>query len=136
MRLVASGLDLTLPDDGFVWVARNDPESPSVDWLDRMAPALPEVAIEVVRVPATRCVKVFDAITTPRKPDARSSHVPTGWVVGPSLVVDGAAERVVCRDDVGGALLVGLFDVPDSGPAAGDFGPLTPPLEALAAAAR
>jgi hypothetical protein len=135
VQLVKSGLTLSLPEDGCVWLLREPQEDDSVDWLELMAPALNEVTIEVVRVPAKSCQEVFDGITTEKRYDAPPANVPEGWSAGPTLVVDGQLERVVCRCAGGHAVLVGLFNLPDQGRGAGDFAALAPMLAAIAKAA-
>jgi len=135
VKLTHSGLSLTLPDDGFVWLVRAPNPEESVDWLDLMAPALNEVSLEVVRVPGTTCQQVFDGITTKKRYDAPPQNVPEGWTIGPTLVVEGNLERVVGRQVGPDAILVGLFHVPDQGRGAGDFAALNPLLAAIAAAA-
>ncbi len=135
VKLAKTGLTLTLPDDGYVWLVRTPREDDAVDWFDIMAPAMNEVSIEVMRIPGMTCQEVFDGITTEKRYDAPPSNVPAGWTAGPTLVVDGALERVVGRSTGGGAIVVGLFNVPDQGRGAGDFARLAPMLEAIAKAA-
>lgn len=130
-----SGLVFTLPDDGYVWLARAGDKDEAVDWLDRMAPALHEVTLEVIRVPDTTCQAVFDAITAEKRYDAPPSHIPEGWTIGPTLVVNGTLERVIGRRFGNDAILVGLFNLPDQGRGAGDFTELGPLLAAIASAA-
>lgn len=135
VKLARTGLTLTLPDDGFVWLVRPPDEGDTVDWLELMAPALNEVMIEVARVAHASCQEVFDGISTEKRYDAPPINVPEGWTAGPTLVVDGGLERVVGRSIGGSAILVGLFNVPDRGRGAGDFAKLAPMLEAIAQAA-
>jgi hypothetical protein len=135
VTLAKTGLMLALPEDGCIWLVRKPGEDDAVDWLDLMAPGLNEVTIEVVRVPNTTCQQVFDGITTEKRYDAPPVNVPEGWTAGPTLVVNGHLERVVCRSIGGSAVLVGLFNVPDRGRGAGDFTMLAPMLAAIAKAA-
>ncbi len=135
VKLVKSGLTLTLPEDGFIWLVRAPGEGDVVDWLDLMAPGMNEVTIEVARIPETTCQKVIDGITTEKRYDAPPANVPEGWTAGPTLVVNGHLERVVCCSIGGSAILVGLFNVPDQGRGAGDFAKLAPMLAAIAKAA-
>lgn len=135
VKLAKTGLTLTLPDDGYVWLVRTPREEDAVDWLEIMAPAMNEASIEVMRIPGMTCQEVFDGITTEKRYDVPPSNVPAGWTAGPTLVVDGALERVVGRTVGGGAIVVGLFNVPDQGRGAGDFARLAPMLEAIAKAA-
>ena len=135
VKLAKTGLMLALPEDGCIWLVRAPGEDDAVDWLDLMAPATNEVTIEVVRVPNATCQEVFDGITTEKRYDAPPANVPEGWTAGPTLVVDGHLERVVCRCIGGSAVLVGLFNLPDRGRGAGDFATLAPMLAAIAKAA-
>jgi hypothetical protein len=135
VRLEKSSMDLTLPDDGYVWLHRKPAKEDAVDWLERLAPALPEVEIELVRVPGTTCASVLDGITTARSTAPGPEYLPRDWVAGPTLLVNGSAERTVCRQAGTDALVVGVFAVPDKGPSATDFAPLGPLLNAISAAA-
>jgi hypothetical protein len=135
VKLAKTGLMLALPEDGCVWLVRTPAEGDAVDWLDLMAPAMNEVTIEVARVPNMTCQEVIDGITTEKRYDAPPANVPEGWTAGPTLVVDGQLERVVCRCIGGSAVLVGLFNLPDRGRGAGDFAALAPMLAAIAKAA-
>lgn len=136
VRLVNTGLTLTLPDDGFIWTARVDPSEDPVDWLDRMAPSLNEVTLEIARVPGVTCEAVFAALEGDRHPEMLASGLPSGWVAGPTLGSGDEIEWTACDPSAGEALVVGVFFVPPHGAAAGDFAPLRPMLDAIAAARR
>ncbi len=135
--LKVSGLTLTLPDDGFGWLPR--PAEPgaeaTVDWFDRMAPALPELTCELARVPDASCQEVFDNITMPRAKGRPTKSVPEGWTVGPVLDVDGDPEHTVCREIKGVTYIVGVFNDPHDAPEAGDFTSMQPMLQAIVDAA-
>jgi hypothetical protein len=135
VNLTHSALSLALPDDGLIWLARRTREDEGVDWLDLMAPALNEVSLEVVRARSTTCQAVFDSLTTEKRYDAPPMNVPEGWTIGPTLVVNGTLERVICRRFGSDSILVGFFTVPDKGRGAGDFAVLEPLLAAITAAA-
>ncbi|MCA9519100.1 MAG: hypothetical protein KC635_29395, partial [Myxococcales bacterium] len=83
LRLPATGLKPLLPNDGFVWTRGGS--SAEVDQIDRMAPALPEVTVEVARIDgADTCSGVFDRLTAPRVA-GKATRVPPGWVAGPMI---------------------------------------------------
>lgn len=139
VRLAASNLTLTLPDDGYVWLVRKpDPSDTdqAVDWIDRLAPALPELTLAVVRIPDASCEDVFGQLDAPRFANKHASAVPEGWVTGPVLDNDGHPEYTVCRDAGAGALVIGLHTLPEDGPAAGNFLPTHDLLDAIHRAAR
>lgn len=132
VTLARSKLEVALPDDGFVWLARSDDDA---DFLDRMAPSLPDLTIELVRIPDTTCAAVAAMIETATEAEPPPAGVPYGWTAFPTLRLDARLERLICRDLGGAALMVGLMGIPTGDPQARDFGPLTPVLDALAAAA-
>lgn len=135
VTLAKTGLTLTLPDDGYVWLIRAPAEGDAVDWFDRMAPALNEISLEVTRLPDSTCAAAFARLTaaTGRVPGPKG--LPAGWVAGPALAANGALERSACHEIGNGTILVGLFTIPDKGRGAGDFGPLAPLLKAISTAA-
>jgi hypothetical protein len=136
VALEVTSLALTMPDDGYVWVPRAHGENDDpVDWLDRMAPAVPEIDIEIAKLPNVTCQAFAENLEAPRAKGFRSSHVPEGWTVGPVLEVTGTPEYTVCREIKGNAIVVGMFNLPIKGPTAGDFTPVAPMLEAIARAA-
>lgn len=138
VRLVRSAMDVTLPDDGFAWLARPDAPDMSADFLDRMAPASPDISLEVIRVASATC----EAILPTTGPDAPKRHtepppkgMPSGWRSLGTLALDAdTLERVICRESSGRALLVGLLGTPVSAAEARDFAPFEALLAALAAA--
>ncbi|HOX24216.1 MAG TPA: hypothetical protein PLL30_00505 [Candidatus Krumholzibacteria bacterium] len=121
-------IELELPDDGFVWLVRSDPDQ-AVDFLERMAPALPEVTIEVVVLYDVDCDAVFESLTLEKRA-VQPQNLPVGWTAGPQLVVDGDLELTACRETVEGVALVGIFQ----GPTDTDVGYLAPMLAAIARA--
>ncbi len=125
----SSLLEVEIPDDGFVWVLRSDPDQ-GVDFLDRLAPALPEVSIEVLTVPGQLCDETFASISLEKR-SVWARNLPTGWTTGPQLVVDGELELTACHENDGGAVIVGVFQ----GPTDTDVGHLAPLLSAIAEAA-
>lgn len=135
IHLAKSGLDLTLPDDGYVWFHRKPSAGEGTDWLDRMAPALPELELELIRVPGSTCSSVLNGITTPRSSLPGPRNLPRDWVAGPTLLVDGNSERTACRQVGSDVVVVGAFATPTDGPAATDFSSLGPLFDAIAAAA-
>lgn len=133
LHLVRNNIDLTLPDDGYVWISRPPAESDTTDWLSRMAPALPELEIELIKV-AGVCHEILDNIGTTRANEPGPINLPGGWQVGPSLLVDGHIERTTCYQTGDIATIVGVFRTPDQGPGANDFAGLEGILGAIAAA--
>jgi hypothetical protein len=134
-HLAKSGIDLTMPDDGYVWIHRKPAADDSTDWLDRMAPALPELTLELIRVPGSTCASVLNGITTARSNLPGPRNLPREWIAGPTLLVNSESERTVCRQVGSDAVVVGVFATPNKLPAATDFSPLGPLLEAIAVAA-
>lgn len=128
-HLESSLLELLIPDDGFIWLVRNDPDA-GVDRLDRMAPAWPEVGLEVLTVPDQRCGETFESIQVTKRP-APEMGVPEGWTAGPQLVLENAIELTVCHEAAAGVVVVGIFQAPDDV----DIGHLAQLLEAIAEAA-
>lgn len=120
-----AGILLTLPDDGFMWMAMaNDDEARAVDYLRRVAPALPSVTVAIGRVASASCDAAFagDAQSTKQ---VALSHVPTEWNVGPTHKVDGDTEHVLCKRDGKSTLVVGLFAETT------DLAPFKPLLDAI-----
>jgi hypothetical protein len=139
VRLEHSNLTVTLPDDGYLWLVRKpDPATPDqvVDWIDRLAPAMPEITLEVVRIPEAQCEGFFGQLEAPRFAGKHASAVPEGWVTGPVLDIEGHPEYTICRDVGADALVVGLYALPETGPTAGSFLPLHALLDAIYRAAR
>ncbi len=135
--LPVSGLSVKLPEDGYIWLPRplEPGASADVDWIDRVAPALPEMSFELVRVPDANCKDFFASIDAPRFEDRPAKDVPKGWSTGPVLAIDGHPEHTICRDLPSAALIVGLYTTPETGPSAGNFKPLHDLLEAILKAA-
>lgn len=137
VRLQTAGLDLALPDDGFVWLARKPTEENPADYLDRMAPAEPDVSLELARAPGMRCDGLFAASgpeAPPWKVEPPPVNVPAGWTsLGTFELGPGALERLICRDTGGTALVVGYLE---SSASTGrvDLAPYGLILSALAAA--
>lgn len=131
VELGTSGLRVTLPSDGQIWLPRPaDPEA-GVDWLDRMVPSLPELNLEVMLLDQP-CNTIFDAIQTRRLAGASAiRNLPERWVAGPTLDVDGDPEYVTCREVGRHTLIVGLFVDRNAKSAQGDFKPITALLQAL-----
>jgi len=126
VTLATTGLQVQMPDDGYVWLPEADEE---VDFITRLAPTLPEVSIEVLAAAGLTCQQILSSVSDERS-DFKPRNVPAAWVVGPTLVVEGEPELTVCRDDPGGARLVGFF-LPEG---RNDLAPFHPILSALAAA--
>jgi len=89
-------IELDLPDDGFVWLVRSDSDQ-AVDFLDRMAPALPDVSIEVMVLDGLECASALDSIETEKRA-VSAQNLPPGWTAGPQLVVGDDLELIVCHE--------------------------------------
>ncbi len=137
VRLPISGLTVRLPDDGYVWVPRAaaGDAPPEVDWIDRLAPALPDLSLEVFSLPEVSCRLFLAGIEAPVRADLKPKRLPAGWQPGPVIAVDGEPEYLACRDLPGRLLAVGLYTTVPPGPMEGDFGPLHGLLDALSKAA-
>ncbi|MCE9572504.1 MAG: hypothetical protein K8W52_05055 [Deltaproteobacteria bacterium] len=133
VHLGKTNLDIALPDDGFVWLARDGADD-AADFLDRMAPAWPDVTLELARAPGMTCADVKTALTSDAKVVAEPPPlgVPAGWVPFPTMQLDDAQERVICRELGPDALIVGLLGKPVTSADARDFGPLAAILGAIA----
>ncbi|HVV84226.1 MAG TPA: hypothetical protein VHE35_14235 [Kofleriaceae bacterium] len=136
VTLSASKLDVALPDDGFVWLVRTGADG--TDFLDRMAPSLPDVTLEVARMVGSTCDTLVPAIAEANGTydEPAPTGVPLGWRAYPTLQIDTHHERLICRDVNGAALIVGLLGSPSLAPASRDFAPFAPVLSALETAAR
>lgn len=133
LTLQLARLTLRPPDDGTFWITRGAPDE-SVDWLDRMVPALPEISVEVVHSPesCTATLAMVNGKQMKGAPAAR--HLPSGWSAGPILDIDGDPEYTVCRDFKDGAILVGFFLEKSFKQDLGDLRPIHSILDALTAA--
>jgi hypothetical protein len=109
VTLQKADLSFDLPDDGYIWLPRAGAEDEAVDWFDRIAPALPELSVEVMLAEAS-CDLVFESISAPRfnkAPAAR--NLSPNWVVGPVLDIDGDPEYTLCRTFGERSVIVGVF---------------------------
>ncbi|MRR17484.1 MAG: hypothetical protein EG826_13610 [Deltaproteobacteria bacterium] len=130
-KLPSTGLDVQLPDDGFVWlVERRKEKDTTVDTLSRMAPALPDVWVEMARFDQPNCAAAFAMLQIEKRPVA-ARNLPAGWESGPQLVVGGDLELTACRHAARGVVIVGIFQ----GPRETDVAYLIPLLESIGRAA-
>ncbi len=130
-KLPYTGLDMQLPDDGFVWlVLRKKEKNTTVDKILRMAPALPDVWVEVARFDQPNCAAAF-AMLQIEKRSVAARNLPAGWESGPQLVVSGELELTACRHAARGVVLVGIFQ----GARETDVAYLTPLFESIGRAA-
>ena len=129
VKLSISKLSLQLPDDGFVWLARAGDGS---DMLDRMAPSLPDVSVEVAVVEKASCQETFDSLKDNLRPNHKAKAAPAGWLIGESMMLDGQTELMLCRAMSYGALMAGVI----VGGERTDIAPLFPILNALAQSSR
>jgi hypothetical protein len=123
-----SGIVLEIPDDGFVWLVRKS-EDGTTDFLDRMAPSLPDVSIEVAYVADADCASALLSVETEKR-DVPPQNLPDGWSPGPQLVVGENVEYTACYPLEGGVVVVGFFQ----GAQGADVAYLAPMLEAIAIA--
>lgn len=109
IQLPKTSLKLQLPDDGFVWLEDRDRQG-TTDFLNRMAPMLPEVTAEIALIPNSTPSNVLASL----KGEASAlSNVPTGWTAGPTLTTSGGDPEVTLAASLGqNVLLVGLLGVP------------------------
>ena len=108
VALTRTGISIDVPDDGAVWIVRNDPNA-AADFLDRMAPSLPDVSLEVAYAADLDAATVFGALDMEKR-DVPPRNLPSGWVPGPQLVLeDGLLELTAAYETLGGVLVVGIF---------------------------
>jgi hypothetical protein len=81
VRLGKSELELALPDDGHVWLARTGGDDEASDFPDRMAPSLPDVTLEVARLRSSGCPDVLRGLMESATvvPEPPPLGVPTLW---------------------------------------------------------
>jgi hypothetical protein len=133
LELPRARLTMTAPSDGTLWLTRAGADD-SVDWLDRMVPALPEMNIEVVHSTES-CARTLEMVTGPRmKGVPATRNLPKGWQVGPILDLEGDPEYTTCRDFKKGAILVGFLLDKHYKKDLGDMRPLHALLDSLTAA--
>lgn len=105
VTLKTTGLQVQMPDDGYVWLPEADEQ---VDWLTRMLPTIPEISIELMVAAGMTCQQLTAAVSDD-KPSVKPRNVPAGWVTGPTILVEGETELTICRDSPEGARFVGVF---------------------------
>lgn len=110
VSLVASQMSLDLPEDGYVWLVY---DVDGVDQLTRTLPSLPPVTLELVPLDGFSCADLLASFTEYQLPDHRPVNLPSGWVAGNGLDVEGDPELIMCHDHTQGALLVGSFQEQD-----------------------
>lgn len=105
VKLPKSGLTVTFPDDGYVWLVTAGDNS---DMINLMAPSLPDVTLEFTAYAGMTCADFTGQIGDDR-PDIKPVNTPQGWLTGPSLTGDGTVEMTLCKASGDGIRLVGLF---------------------------
>jgi len=109
VTLPKAGISFELPNDGYVWLQRAAAEDEAVDWFDRLAPALPELSVEVMLAEAS-CEVVFESISAPRFDKAPAArNLPPTWMAGPVLDIEGDPEYTLCRTFGERSVIVGVF---------------------------
>lgn len=131
VTLAQAGFTVVLPNDGMVWLAIAGAASDPTDFLDLIAPAEPEVSVEVALVRGSTCADFFAGLGAERRPGSAAKNLPAGWQAGPTILVDGEPELTTCTARGEHALVVGFFVAPFAEDVA-RYGPL---LEALAVGA-
>lgn len=130
VTLTRTGITVEIPDDGAVWIVRNAPEA-EADFLDRMAPSLPDVSLEIAYLTDMDAEAVFAALTMEKR-DVPPRNLPDDWTAGPQLVLDdGLLELTAAYETLGGVVIVGIFQAEGDTDAAY----LWPMLESIAAGA-
>ncbi|MFO0746741.1 MAG: hypothetical protein U1F43_13875 [Myxococcota bacterium] len=136
VHLEKSAIDVALPSDGFAWIVRGSDAEAMSDYLDRMAPSVADISLEIARAPGMKCDELF-ATTGPdapkRKDEPAPKNIPDGWKSLGTMVLDAALERIVCRDSGPAALVVGVLATPTDAAEVKDFTGFAPLLAALAA---
>ncbi|WP_088306695.1 hypothetical protein [Novosphingobium sp. B 225] len=139
VRMELARIEFDLPDDGQFWIVTK-PEAGKPDQsdrLDRLLPSMPDVSVEVARVPGTTCDKFFGMLKLPPIPGPWATQaakpvvgVPAGWSVGPVTALETQLERMFCKPFGKDVLLAGYMAEKYSENAA----PIAPLLNALAKA--
>lgn len=130
LRLTVSGLQVHLPEDGFVWTEEPEPGE-ATDFLHRLAPALPEVTVEVMIRHALTAREAFGPGVEPSAWSTPPRNVPAPWTAGPRLTtVEGVRETTVALARSGRVLVVGFL----ANPPVTDLEDYQPLLRALEAA--
>ncbi|HVY90728.1 MAG TPA: hypothetical protein VG942_17815 [Hyphomonadaceae bacterium] len=129
VTLTKAKLQLDLPDDGYVWLANYDDQG---DILDRMAPSLPDVSVEVLVVPGKSCDEAFKLVPPDGRIERKATGLPAGWFTANALAMDEADELLTCHA-LGDEDLV-LAGVVQPKGASADVSSLAPLLGALAKA--
>jgi len=134
VQLPKSQLSVALPNDGFAWLVRGSDADGSSDFLDRMAPASPDLSLEMQRVSGVACGGLFQGGNPKFVTEAAPANIPKGWKFLGTMQLEINVERLICRENGGATLVVGLLSTPSEVPEAHDFAALGPVLSALAAA--
>jgi len=130
ITLPLSGLDVTLPSDGYLWLVSDGDDA---DFLDRLLPTLPQLSLEIVAAPGATCSGIFGGLSGNVLPSHTPAGLPQGWQAGPGLVIEDTTELTMCRDLPAKALVVGVFQGPDKRDVS-DLGQILGALQAAAEA--
>ncbi len=129
VSLYWTGLTFMLPDDGFIWMTNGD--TPGVDRLERMAPALSELVVSVVRLDLDLpCSEAFD--DNAGAAWERPAGLPADWEPGPTVVEAQVRAVSACHRLPQGLLVVAVV----SATTATDIAAVAPLLDALRDAGR
>jgi hypothetical protein len=126
VTLAKAKMQIDLPDDGYVWLANTDDNG---DVLDRMAPSMPDLTIEVLVVPGKTCADGFALFPSDGRIDTKATGLPAGWSTDRGLKVDDAEELAACHVLTQGVLLAGIIQAKGG---SADVSSLAPVLTALA----
>lgn len=129
VHLPRAGLDVDLPDDGYLWLLAPE-DGGETDMLNRLLPTLPEVSVEVLVASGYTCSEMIASFDDPAMRDVTPTGLPDGWIASPGVVVGDEIELIACYDSGADALLAGIFQGTDDR----DVSALAPILDAFAAA--
>lgn len=130
VRLPRNGLQMRLPDDGFVWLEETKPENELVDLLYRMAPRLPDLTIELLLNEAPGVRAAFTKLGLDKNPwDPAPANLPAGWESGPTITTSDGVKETTVGTVIGSKVLIVGFMVT---PRLIDVGPYQPLLASLA----
>ncbi|MBA3848927.1 MAG: hypothetical protein C0502_02900 [Opitutus sp.] len=127
--LKRSGLQVALPDDGYVWWPKEASEG-GTDFLHRLGPTFPELSLDVLVVDAPAVPAAWSSLgLSPPPAGTVIANLPDGWVVGPEVTPSSGKESTIAKLVGDRVLIVGLI----ANTVTTDVETLRPILEALAA---
>lgn len=128
--LKRSGLQVRLPDDGFIWWHTETSED-ATDFLHRLGPTFPELTLDVLVVDAPSVPAAWSGLgLSPPPADTVIANLPEGWLPGPEVTPSSGKESTLAKQVGNRVLIVGLM----AATVTTDVKALRPILEALAEA--